>query len=75
MDLGALLAVLAGMASAVVEARAEAAHAILAWAAGSRGVPRAATTLFIAALHVRPRARPLQESLHLPQGCSTKGLL
>ena len=69
VDLGLLLAVLAGMASAVVEARAEAAHAIMAWAAGSRGVPRASTTLYIAALHVRPRALVTQGSLHFTWGC------
>ncbi|KAK9843482.1 hypothetical protein WJX81_004938 [Elliptochloris bilobata] len=51
VDLGLLLALLTATASAVVEARAEAAHAIMAWRAGSRGVPRASTTLYIAALH------------------------
>ncbi len=55
MDLGLLLALLAAAAAGVVEARAEAAHVVLAWRAGSRGVPRAATALFIAALHARPR--------------------
>jgi len=55
VDLGLLLALLAAAAAGVVEARAEAAHVVLAWRAGSRGVPRTATALFIAALHARPR--------------------
>lgn len=75
MDLGLLLAVLAGMARAVVEARAEAAHAIMAWAAGGRGVPPASTTLYIAALHARPSwAWLIQGPPHLPRGCFTEGL-
>ena len=69
VDLGLLLAVLAGTASAVVEARAEAAHAIMAWGAGSRGVPRASTTLYIAALHVRPAPGTFR-SLSDCRGCS-----
>lgn len=55
VDLGLLLSLLLAASNGVVEARAEAAHAVLAWRAGRRGVPRASTHLFIAALRVRPK--------------------
>ena len=77
VDIGLVLALLVAVAAGDGGERADAAHALLLWRSGNRGVPQATAALYVAALNVRSCGSPWHSAAHESTrmrvlGCSTQ---